>query len=266
VRRWTGGRQPSPSAPHGRPLYDVYARATHFKKSAAMGAARARLACLWALAVHASAHAAGRGAPMLVRGDAELGFLRRAAQVSDHGRFRSARGVVHGGALTLQGYRCVGIGGKSYLLHRLICTAWHGPPPTRKHTHVCHKDLDPSNSQPDNLAWATPGDKNRRSYVNNPNRKSNAGARSKPVRGREQGTTDEWTHFESCAAAGRARAWAWVPWREHRGGGESQTDTHARLDVRVHAAVRGDRGRAVADCRVGRSRERRAGVRPRPLP
>jgi hypothetical protein len=201
------------------------------KAAGAMGAARARLACLWALAVHASAHAASapprppsaarlvRGCPALSRGspaagararallatlegDAPLG-LRRAAQVSDHGRFRSAGGVVHCGTLTLRGYRCVMVDRKSYLLHRLVCTAWHGPPPTPEHTRAIHKDLDPSNSQPDNLEWATPAESIQRSHDNNPNRKSNAGAMSKPVRGRKQGTADEWTQFESGAAAAR---------------------------------------------------------------
>jgi hypothetical protein len=83
------------------------------------------------------------------------------------------------------------------------CTAWHGPPPTPEHTHVHHRDLDPSNSQPDNLAWATPGENIQHSRDNNPNRKSGAGARSKPVRGRKQGTADGWRHFESSSAAAR---------------------------------------------------------------
>jgi hypothetical protein len=171
-----------------------------------MGAARAQFACLWALAVHASAHAADApprpsSAVRLVKGNAELG-LRPAAQVSDHGRFRSTGGVVHGGSLAANGYRCVMIGRKNYPLHRLICTAWHGPPPTPEH-RVCHKDLDPSNSQPDNLEWAMPAEITQRSHDNNPSRKSNAGAMSMPVRGRKQGTADEWTQFESCNAAAR---------------------------------------------------------------
>jgi hypothetical protein len=110
--------------------------------------------------------------------------------------------VVLGGTLA-RGYRRVMIGGKGYYFHRLICTAWHGPPPTPEHTHVNHKDRDPSNNTPGNLEWAIPGENTRHSFANNPNRKPNAGAQSKPVRGRKAGTEDEWTHFESCSAAAR---------------------------------------------------------------
>jgi hypothetical protein len=128
------------------------------------------------------------------------------AQVSDRGRFRDTRGVVksapgRGNGAVLGAWR-VKVNGRPHLLHRLVCTAWHGPPPTPEHTHVCHKDLDPSNSQPDNLAWAT-GESIQQSHDNNPIRKSSAGAQSKPVRGRKQDTADEWTHFESIIAAAR---------------------------------------------------------------
>jgi hypothetical protein len=128
------------------------------------------------------------------------------AQVSDRGRFRDTRGVVKSAPGRGDRDRSVwgvGVNGTNYYFHRLVCTAWHGPPPTPEHTQVHHKDLDPSNSLPGNLAWATPGESNQRSRDNNPNRKSSAGAKSKPVRGRKQGTADGWTHFESSAAAAR---------------------------------------------------------------
>jgi len=196
-------------------------------------------ACLWALALHLCiAHAAGalqgspgaarlvRAKPVLARGppapgarsrallatlgesDAPPG-LRRAAQVSDRGRFRSTRGVVNRGTLVNRGsldptaYHCVGIGGKLYRLHHLVCTAWHGPPPTPEHTQVYHKDGDQMNNTPANLRWTTPSKNTQRSHTNNSNLKSSAIATSKPVRGRKQGTADEWRHFESCRAAAR---------------------------------------------------------------
>jgi len=164
--------------------------------------------CLWALAVHAHAAGALPGPPCATRllwGQPVLSChpnLWRAAQVSDHGRFRSTRGLVNRGTL-LNGFFIVGVGWKSYRLHRLVCTAWHGQPPTPKHTEVCHKDGDPSNNRPDNIYWATSSESIQRSYVNNPNRKSNAAASSKPVRGRKKGTADEWRQFESCNAAAR---------------------------------------------------------------
>jgi hypothetical protein len=160
--------------------------------------------------------ARARALAALGEGDAALGELsegdaapprqtraRRAAQVSDHGRFRSSRGVVHSGSLRIAGgHHIVKLGGKGFLLHHLICTAWHGPPPTPEHTRVHHKDLDASNHTPDNLEWATPMESNQHSH-DNPNRKSSARAKFKPVCGRKAGTQDEWTHFESCAAAAR---------------------------------------------------------------
>ncbi|KAJ1618906.1 hypothetical protein T492DRAFT_1089758, partial [Pavlovales sp. CCMP2436] len=137
-----------------------------------------------------------------------LDGVESGAQASDHGRFRDVRGVVKcapdlGGCqvpeveLNSRNYFRVGIGRKNYFFERLVCTAWHGPPPTPEHTQVKHKDLDPFNNTPANLEWATPAE-----IPNDPNRKSR-GALSKPVRGRKQGTKDEWRQFMSCNAAAR---------------------------------------------------------------
>eukprot|EP00302_Diacronema_sp_CCMP2436_P020764 CAMPEP_0179964546 /NCGR_PEP_ID=MMETSP0983-20121128/31375_1 /TAXON_ID=483367 /ORGANISM="non described non described, Strain CCMP 2436" /LENGTH=238 /DNA_ID=CAMNT_0021877257 /DNA_START=158 /DNA_END=874 /DNA_ORIENTATION=- len=125
---------------------------------------------------------------------------RSAAQVSDHGRFRSTRGVIRGGALIGGGHRFVKLDGKKYSLHSLVCAAWHGGPPTPEHSQVVHKDGDPSNNMPTNLEYATPGQVNRHSFVPT-DRMTSAGDRFKPVRGRKG--TNEWTHFESCSAAAR---------------------------------------------------------------
>lgn len=42
---------------------------------------------------------------------------------------------------------------KSYV-HRIVCRAWHGPPPTPDH-EVNHIDGDKLNNHPDNLEWVT---------------------------------------------------------------------------------------------------------------
>jgi hypothetical protein len=39
-------------------------------------------------------------------------------------------------------------------ISRLVCEAFHGPPPTQEH-HAAHGDGDPSNNKPANLRWAT---------------------------------------------------------------------------------------------------------------
>lgn len=39
-------------------------------------------------------------------------------------------------------------------VHRMVCEAWHGPPPTPKH-QAAHGDCDKENNRPENLRWAT---------------------------------------------------------------------------------------------------------------
>jgi hypothetical protein len=45
-------------------------------------------------------------------------------------------------------------GGKQRQVHRLVCAAFHGPPPTPRH-EAAHLDGDPANCRADNLAWKT---------------------------------------------------------------------------------------------------------------
>ena len=40
-------------------------------------------------------------------------------------------------------------------VHRLVCAAFHGPPPTPEH-QAAHSDGNPSNNTRSNLRWATP--------------------------------------------------------------------------------------------------------------
>jgi hypothetical protein len=103
---------------------------------------------------------------------------------------------------TDDGYRVVSLEGRLHYFARVVCATWHGQPPTPEHTHVMRIDGDRSNNRPENLKWATPGEIVQRGH-DNPNRKSSARGMSKPVRGRKQGTEDEWTQFESGKAAAR---------------------------------------------------------------
>lgn len=51
------------------------------------------------------------------------------------------------------GYRVVWYKGKYHLVHRIICSAFHGLPPEGK-PEVDHLDRCPSNNREDNLRWA----------------------------------------------------------------------------------------------------------------
>lgn len=48
-------------------------------------------------------------------------------------------------------------------IHRTICEAWHGPPPTPNHG-VNHIDGDKLNNHPDNLEWVTPEQNTKHSW------------------------------------------------------------------------------------------------------
>ena len=77
-------------------------------------------------------------------------------QVSNHGRVRTANGIITEGSERPNGYRQAGINGKTHYVHRLVAQAFLGPPPSEKHTQVNHIDGDPANNRADNLEWVTP--------------------------------------------------------------------------------------------------------------
>lgn len=61
--------------------------------------------------------------------------------------------------ITSKGYVGVGLGnteGKQIqvLMHRIVCEAFNGPPPSPEH-QAAHKDGHKTNNTPDNLRWAT---------------------------------------------------------------------------------------------------------------
>ena len=73
-------------------------------------------------------------------------------QVSSKGRVRGVKGVTCGHK-QINGYSTVSVGGKNYLLHRLVCIAFHGSAPNGM--TVDHIDRNPGNNSAENLRWAT---------------------------------------------------------------------------------------------------------------
>merc|ERR1711965_1102667 len=114
------------------------------------------------------------------------------------------------------GYRYAKVMGKLRGMHRFVCRAFLGAPPTAAHTQVDHIDGDPSNNRRENVRWVTPSQNVRHSYATNLARASSAGRRSKPVLGRKRprasaGTAEEasdgeeaWVSYASANAAARA--------------------------------------------------------------
>ena len=122
-------------------------------------------------------------------------------QVSSLGRFRNTCGVVSTPAPSASGYVGVIIRRKNYRLHRLIAVAFSLPREAGQ-TTVDHIDNNPSNNRLTNLRWASHKQQVRHSFATNSDRKSGAGKRSKPIRGRKVGTT-EWTDYASVKEAAR---------------------------------------------------------------
>lgn len=53
---------------------------------------------------------------------------------------------------------------RSHGVHVLVCLAFHGEPPSERHTDVNHKDGDKHNNHPDNLEWMTRSENITHSY------------------------------------------------------------------------------------------------------
>jgi hypothetical protein len=69
----------------------------------------------------------------------------------------SDRWKVTRGSLKSTGYRYVHINYKHFRIHRLICEAFNGPPPTPSHV-VNHKNGIKDDNRPNNLEWMTIGE------------------------------------------------------------------------------------------------------------
>ena len=129
-------------------------------------------------------------------------------RVSNFGRFRDIRGIVKTPNAARDGYKYVRILSKLVGLHCLVCHAFHGEPPTVKHTQVDHIDGDRGNPRADNVRWVTHAQNIRHSFATNKNRRSNAPQQSKPVLGRLMAVAGNqspapWVKFDGVNQAAR---------------------------------------------------------------
>lgn len=84
----------------------------------------------------------------------ENGLVRRCVAASSY-----PAGMILQGTVIPKGYRRYNlqVDGKyrALLANRLVCEAWHGPPPSGAH-QAAHGDGNPKNDHWSNLRWATP--------------------------------------------------------------------------------------------------------------
>lgn len=67
---------------------------------------------------------------------------------------RVLEGGLCDGYLSQRGYPKVKVFGRDKEVHRMVCRAFHGEPPTPKH-HVAHWNDIKTDNRPENLRWAT---------------------------------------------------------------------------------------------------------------
>ena len=123
-------------------------------------------------------------------------------QISSLGRYKDSHGIVKTPSRNKDGYRSIRIQKKTYLNHRVVAISFELP---RKEgqTQVNHINRVPGDDWLENLEWATPAENIEHSRATNPDRKSSALKRSKPVKARKAGSNDEWVSYPSASAAAR---------------------------------------------------------------
>lgn len=78
-------------------------------------------------------------------------------EISDFGRIKSFHGIISYGFLNSSGYMRVSINKKNYAVHTLVCLAFCGEQPSKKHS-VDHINKITDDNRKENLRWATSED------------------------------------------------------------------------------------------------------------
>eukprot|EP00971_Amphidinium_carterae_P326657 6457584-Amphidinium_carterae.2 len=116
-------------------------------------------------------------------------------QVSSCGRVCNTRGQVSWGTRLATGYNACRIGGKFYLVHRLVAQEFLPPAPAAEH-HVLHIDGDASNNHVSNLAYASVEESSRDAAA----RRTHPGRTGRSVVVRMAGSS-AWIPYSSIAEA-----------------------------------------------------------------
>lgn len=122
----------------------------------------------------------------------------RECAVSNYGRWKNTYGKISTPHPMTDGYVGVTMLHKHHKLHDLVCTAFHGPKPTIRHT-ANHKNHDRSDNRAENLEWMSPKEQNQ-------DRADRKGVphttQRKAIRGRKRDEV-EWIAYESANDAAR---------------------------------------------------------------
>ena len=137
--------------------------------------------------------------------DPKSGRVCCSALVSSLGRLKFKGGRISRGSKSKAGYFTTTLRALKppvVFVHRLVAATFFGDPPSRKHTHINHKDGDKGNNAIENLEYVTPAQNIAHSYANGGSRLGRCD--SQAVESRRLSSTGRWTRHISQGEAARA--------------------------------------------------------------
>lgn len=141
--------------------------------------------------------------PRVVPGEEWKSACNGKLRISSFGRVCNVRfETIYTPTPRSNGYCVVTLCGKLQQVHRLVCEAFHGPPPNKEYV-VDHIDMDPSNNRADNLRWVTHSENIKSSWEKNESRGTCVSKNHIPVEAQKIGQSG-WVQFESACDAARS--------------------------------------------------------------
>lgn len=125
--------------------------------------------------------------------------------VSSLGRVRLQHGFVYRGYLEEQGYYRTSIASNGIKakqsVHRLVASAFLGPPPTKHRTFINHKDGDKGNNAVENLEYVTPAENIRHHFSRVRRTPRQPDVKARAVLSRAPGSDSDWMYHPSMSSA-----------------------------------------------------------------